>query len=1319
MPPVGTSFSGVEQVLRVPGSWRMVLEVQKDDLSWLDLSDRITHDKLVSMSGLSGRAERTIGTNEVTLASVVVDNSDHFWDGAPPTGISSWYRRKARVGVRTVETPAPKYLGTFLIEDIEAASDSPNVTVKLAGLSKRLSDKQADRTREGKAWFTNRPTGWLVQELLKQEFTRDEVAAWTTSGKIQNAYRIPVSDGARALSHYGRPPEWDGSAWDARQNIFWSGDAMCCIDDSGSAYHGQVLMGIESTLWLWDPATDLWTKVGIALRNIRHLFWNKARHHAVGVMWDTDKPNTGKAKLGGHLGNNTVKFFRALKASDGGAIVNYSASMPTGIVTGHWQFRVGGYFVTNNFSAVGGASTITGTSGDNNSFGVNVPQPFRHWQHWRQYDSGSGPPYAASLGQQPAWNDRQHDNGTPTPAPNASLEGTPDWGVEVPGYYSYNAVADSGNGDHRPMDHRMHLGSWKGAFAMQHAGDLLVFFVISYDSTNKRYDTKFRIFDTNADTVTDPSAFTATDGASTYQVHSAKWDPTDTYVYYCGSSWGENQWSSGVPAAGAHPDGAIYRVTVTSSTVTSSTRRWWNHAFTSGQPEYYLLPLEFEFGDAGTWIAATFFDYSAVNGNAWSVALLDTTQIVTAQMSVRRASVGQPKGLLHDPSTQRIYWIEAGPGTMFSVPDNDNTVQPTVEDFGNQPVAGDGNLMAGLVYDPVRQAIYGLSGVGISAESDENAGSQLIGKFYLWQFDDAFTDRIELADFSDMTIWDAMIALGVVGDFLFGFDENGDFYFKPRSIFTAAALWDPATTPRIIVQGLTESDVYFHFNTLKLNKGYKEVYNVAEITPSIAVLGEAEGTAHLVERPVSTGTDTEFTVGPWHGRIQAAQRTPQGVTQDTLSIVPQTLGEQNVFLRCRQGSLSQDDDDGIVRADRSGNVAVDFAPGGGERLHKLRFAFLVYDRVVETQAVEAINNADDFVTVPIESAKDISFPTLAGASSLARGDIIRIADQVERIIVSYYTDPLTGTAVLSLDSAVGVDFPAFTKCLIRSKENNRWSDDPVGVAELYYSVAGAPASGTVETMEVTDSKHFPRGMVMRIVDELGFEEVRVLGFADAASPSTLSVVRGVGGTTPYDHSAAATPSACLPLWAPIENTDWPPGAAFAVGGVGVDLLLDIDIDEQPWMVGDEIDIVCPGLKLEEQEGAKAISFNQDSIVRFGKIPFPAARDTRFLGFRQAIEVTRRSVSDFGLPHFPIAADGPFCMIPTLLRPVYVMDLRGVLPLPKSGGLPLSSASPNGDDPAVAPDLAGRAIACYVRGYTVNPYNDTMSLDLRAVNPHVY
>ena len=1224
----------------------------------LDLTDRITHDKLSAIPGLQASVERTVGSFDVRTSTLKVDNSTHFWDQAPPTGVSSWKGRKVRISLITAG--GTLILGHWLIENLHTNTQDGIATLRLVGQSKRLVDKKADRVRESKSWYANRPIGWLVRELLMQEFTKDEVDTFDISSR----YTIPLADSSDlAVSHYGRPPEWDGTVW-REDGLDIYGSPMLYIPKSGHVLEGHVVIGLENELWDWNPTTDTWTKLATVTttgHKIMHLFWNDTRGYYIGVTWEEDINDPDSTTTPDDTGakNGDVKFFWG--DGDTNKLVDFSGQ-PSEIWTGHFTVRAGGYNGTSNITGIGGVSTLN----DNGRFGVNMLFPQGHWIRWRGFNPIGSPPYNASLHVESDWD--SHSSTTPSDAAEASSK---DYGTEESGYRNYNKFEDSGNGDVRPMRYRYSMGQSSGAFAIENAGDRLYFCTVSWDGTAKEYDYRLRYLDTNAGTFTDTShdIRTLDDSLQPYTMHV---EPDDSKLWVGGAVIKEDIWSGGSPQAD-QMFGAIYTINIPTGFTRS--RIWEGKEGIIGSSDEKLgwIPLQITLGADDRWLAVAGIDYRRFDTkDVWFAAVLDTSQLVTGQVDKFRRSHGRISGLVYWPVKNRFYGFDSGVNGVVSMASGSNSAAPIVEDNGFPPVTDDPGLACGLVHDLSRQALYGVSARGEGAQTDPQIlQTPLSARYLLWQLANNLTDRIELADFTEMNVWDALQQLALVGDFLHGFDINRDglYSFQPRAAPTAPLSIMRAKVP------------FFHDTVPiegSLNKdfGFDEIYNYVEMIPSAVILRPVEGEVELIDRPDALGHDQ------WEGDLQTVQKGSR---------------TQNIFMRCVEGSEIGRPDDGMV-AGLSGDTVTDFSPGGSERYHRLRFAFLLFDRMVESQLLTAITSVSTTIELPIQHAKDIT------ASAEGDGDIVTIGDNVERSIIAKAESPAVGLTTLTLASAVGQDFAKGTHVVVRAFGNNRWSNHPLGLTEIT-AATGTASEGGETTITVANAAVLPVGAIIRTAGTGAPEDMRVTA---SVSDTQVTVKRGAGGSAISDHGIGTRLQV---FWAPIENSTWPIGSVFMVGDTNIGLRVNLPAEEKPFMVGDEIDLVAPGLVLEDQELATIVSESQLSRLRHGRLPFPETRSSRFLGYRQTLEANKRIIRDFADPHFKIEARGKLTAVPAVNEAFELQD-EEILPSPSA------SASPNGDFIPASLDST-KGIAVVVRGYRYDLSSDQLTLSLRAWNGHVW
>jgi len=1255
--------------------------------TWLDLTDRVAYDRLASLPGLQRRQTRQAGAAEVSLSSIVMDNSDRFWDKSPPAGIITWLRKQIRVSV--VAPPAPVVLGVFLIEDLETATDSDVATLTVAGFSKRLVDKKADRVKNGRDWWTNKGVGWLIRQLLLTEFTVAEMQSWTG---IAQRYKILLADTTRrAFSTYGRPPEYDGSVWREDGTTLY-GNAYAVVNNAG-AHYGKHWMGIGGALWKYNPDTDVWTlwcgmPAGRANFKIMHLYVNATRNKVIAVAWELDIPAPTYPTTTGHRSgakNGDVAILYADMTTPPSVLQEF-AGAPLNIYTGHYCVRAGrSSGGTTNVGAPGPAQL------DANCAGLNIPVPAGYYSRatWLTAWSAGVPPHSKK---KTACNVK-----TDSTEQGSDVTTTGSWRVDLPGFYApFNPIPAD------PMDYRFTLGQYRGAFAHQNSGDSFVFCVVSWSGTTYRY--LLWKLDTNT------GAFTSTwGGATLYATVSTTEDfaplsmvfrSDDAKLLVSGVRFRETAWVAGQP---------IGMTVRTNNEPYTSTVVEWTYPLTGAGPmptttgaivntnhdpvinpeRFRVVYFDAIYGATNDYVMISGLDLRATTPGGIGYVAVEHRLSVSAYGNYLY-SPGRLGGGVYDPTVGKFYIHDAGANQMRSMlASSVDTVNDfwLFEDTGQPPVNGDPSLLYGMVYDASRAMLWGVSGPGAGAQANPEimGDAPLSGKYYLWQFANWLTDRVEIADFSEgegesMDVWAALEELAGFVDGVFDFDETGAFYFKTRPLTGT-----PAMTITTLDLDLTNT---IPGATVKKRSGAKKIFNVVEMSPSIAVLRPPEGTVRVLARP------STFVRPPWDAKPEVFQGNNRNL---------------NVLLRCVKGGLSGAEDDGCVRKTATGKTLVDYSPSGSQTYHRLRFSYLLYDTVIETQVITFTPGSPTTVVIPYDAGKGVRSLDPAWDFALQNyptADVLRIADTEEYKIRRVTLDAASGTATLLLDPLnFGPGWPTGTKCTLRLFGNARWSDDRVGITSNASSAGGSGSVGGISTMDFFSTREMAPGMVLRY--ETG-EEVRVLTVLNSTQ---ASVRRGINGTTPQWHVNIEPVQA---FWAPGVVGDFPDGTRFGIGGTGVSMRFpDLpDTGDNPFMVGDTIDIVCPGLKLEEQSNAKIISYNTASIQKLSgnKIPWPQSRTSRFAGYRQCVEITRAISTNYGLPHTDLTVDMPMRWLPKINQAYLIQDPRT---LPYTVG-----TSPNGDNPVVAPDTA-IAIAALVESVSIDPINDRVTLELRAINPHAW
>ena len=218
--------------------------------------------------------------------------------------------------------------------------------------------------------------------------------------------------------------------------------------------------------------------------------------------------------------------------------------------------------------------------------------------------------------------------------------------------------------------------------------------------------------------------------------------------------------------------------------------------------------------------------------NRYFIGLLEITGTVTDIVipSDNFWFIGQPQGLVKDSVSGDWYFTISGSNTLWKLTINGGNVDTLLMGDGFPTINGDGYLGTNLVLDPYTRGaandssgtfagesviVYGCSRPGGDPEVQDGLVN---GKFYLWKYDRFYTTRIELADFSDMDVWQAAGAFAQLTDHLMGFDGDR-FFFIQRTHLTLSDVT------------YSEDNSDYKLKRIVVKDGLDEVYNFVAITP--------------------------------------------------------------------------------------------------------------------------------------------------------------------------------------------------------------------------------------------------------------------------------------------------------------------------------------------------------------------------------------------------------------------------------------------------------------------------------------------------------
>ena len=975
----------------VVSSFELKVYIQDNSEKWIDFSSRIDNvgkNSLLKLGRISHTSEKGLYGFHTSMQSLVLDNSDGFWnkpfeslktvDGSNASFTTSEngqrsivYRHKVKLALQLLlhdGSIEEGTLGVFLIDETVWNNDG-TVTLKLMGLAKPLMDRDASKVKGGRSWYVNRPIWFLVKELLKTEFA-------DSSGELPDDFVLPgvvtidTANGVGAVSHFGRPPEWDGSIW-RNDGLFTR--AICAAQVSGDS-KAYVYLGCDNQLWRYDKDIDTYTQCGSGLTAnyyIRRLWFNSNDNYLYGVAYQYPSSSSRIT---------TLKIFRW----NGSTLTTFTPTDADGSLSkcfpGDFCYREGTYDVGDVMRRIG--NTSWGADGE------NVTMPYRQY-----VDCINSAVTDKTVGDTDLSSIFQNDTGTRSNLPQSVN----------PRVYKTVIGAMTG-ADPGPIGFRFTLNQ-QGCFAFDSNQNVIVYCV--WDSTNNYQIYKYVI---STNTCTKITGYPN----SSYQPLCMDSDGGD-YLWIGMIEWKDTSSNQSMPK--------IYKVQI-------STNSWSDR---SGFASNYWTPIEI-----CSCLSFVWADHFVVEFDREKMTYKLMRRYNTAWHLVYESKY-QPTGLVVDSTTETLYFVEANSGRVAYWTYASGVV---MGDNGNPFVEGDEFILSKLTIDDSDSnnvVVYGISAPYILPESQQSYPE---GKYYLWQFSKKRSDRIELADFENLTVWKALLLLAQVADYIMGFDVNGNFYFVKRSELESSATLE-------LGQSVDDDRLV----SLSHSSGEKEVYNFCQLTPSVVRLQDLKAELKIVDRP-----DNYYGDG-----IKSLPFAPFTVDQRDL------LTKRVKAICTQRGTVS----DG-----------------------KSRFKFLVYDSVIEANFKSAVGAAD--VTLYLYS--------VYGGNDLPQGihtgDFIVVTDlDTGADIVKPVTGVTPSNNTVTIPSGgLGKAFKENDECrFIRSNYidtsymRSGWSDEGV----TFLKVA---ANGNLLLVE--SIQELSIGMIIRV----GTDDRRIIAIDPDYSPFPLVTV---------------------------------------------------------------------------------------------------------------------------------------------------------------------------------------------------------------------
>lgn len=1137
---------------------KVYIEDAADSPDWVDFStaEYKGTNRFVSSGKIKHTIEKDLGVLQTEVGSVILDNSDGFFSKPFPSDLknasgndSTWdltvnksrhvlYRHRIKLTF-TVQTGEYRYeeypLGVFLIDGIKFDHSRRTVTLKLTGLAMKLMKLDASNVKHGLSWYTNRPANFLVQELVKLGY-QNSSGAIPAEYSFEDLVTIPTHDNSLAVSHYGRPPEWDGSAW---RTTGKRTTAVVYGTISGTGNDDKLWLGIEDEVWRFDPTTDTYTLVDDSITDIGdekicQMFIDSSVLYVVSAN-NVEVTNVSDMHLYKYTGNGSL-----VKVRD------------WWMWLGVFQYRQGG------LDPVGGVKRFIGrmdwsTYAVDFDMGENVSVPFSQ----KITMLNSTPIFSRWQMEATAITDDNTGEFTTTEYSD------PEYYYHDRHYFASYQYAGFGNPALENLEVRHSLGTH---YCVCYSPYDVGYFLYFYANT----DYEFALHKVNLSTEAATSTnFTALDDPREQPLCMAPDTSSTDYVYIATMKYVDNS-------------------------TDDSECKMWNYRFSTDA----FTNITWLSGATGNDVYWTVLEMIYFNSECVSViynratmqyalykGTIDSTW--AGETDIIHKGVNQFKGLSIG-GDGKLYCYEIGSGKVLQV---DLSWNATYLAYGDSCVDNETNLSCGLTFDSSDSTTgFGVSAPGYNPDTQPDIPS---GKYYLFKIADNVTDRIELADFDELSAWEAIKRICLAVHCVAGFDESGNFFMKSRDNTESAT--DDFTIGYSQTEGKPTPQ---HHQKLTEDSGESEMYNYAVITPYSVVKQKPSGELALVKRPEGTYADDR-----------------EDIPFIDFVVDHRDDYRKTVKVVCIRGGMC---DEGTSR-----------------------WRFQAIDTTIETHLVSAASAAATTYYLASLFGGNSTSGELNDPAGIQIGDFAMITDPNGDEVIKRIddTDPanITITTNTSLNPSdilpVKYDITVLKRFAVDGNDTYKsWSDEGVTYC--------TSVNGTAERVNVANVQQVSYGCYGYLDDsggggstwegwitDVNYEDGYVVCEDLSTEDNTNDILYlwfapGYGGALDYYWEIGGT-NVFVKFISPASGTE------------------DDDWTKR-FFEGDVLTVTCPGLELQTDEHAKQSAINITSSDKYGKLQYPTT-DNRFVSRRMARHLAGLLVSNNKDPR-------PIITITTEFRP---------------------------------------------------------------------
>ncbi len=485
--------------------------------------------------------------------------------------------------------------------------------------------------------------------------------------------------------------------------------------------------------------------------------------------------------------------------------------------------------------------------------------------------------------------------------------------------------------------------------------------------------------------------------------------------------------------------------------------------------------------------------------------------------------------------------------------------------------------------------IFGVSAPYFPNETQLNP---VIGKYYFWKYDNYLTDRIELADFTDMSIWDAITQVSQCGiDYSIGFDtdDEGSFFLS-----------DKTSADYTIALDISTDAIDKNLISIDKDRGLDEVFNYAEITPNIAKIAEIKNEYYRAPRTTTSDEDHAISVD---------------------DILVDTKAHHNISLKLictKNGRVDQ------IYTNTSGSTFLKW------QLYEREIEALVLGDIAVS--AETITVASTFRGGNAATKTDNNGYTINNIieSAINIGDYITIVEPDSQTEETKRITNIVGTALTIETNGFSFAIKSQTIAIIShpfdlTSSNVSWSDE--GVTTLSSSLTESVSTSTIY---VADKRDLSNYLIIKCGNDTVYSRITDIGnWESDNSGYTITLSSAVTATDGDTLYAYFSPSKDI-------NGVY---SYFDIGGTGIRVKLEPSSTKSNYemWVGDRITIISEGMILEESEQSKQTAYDMDSIDARGRLEFDSVSN-KFIDRNKAKHIVRKVVKDYSDPHYIITAN---------------------------------------------------------------------------------